>query len=61
MDKFIIETIEHEKLVLTSGHYFGDWGILEKKERIASAFTLEETDLFYIDAKAFENSFGVGI
>ncbi len=58
-EKVVIEIREMEKLVMTNGQYFGDWGILEKRHRTASAFTLEDTDLFYLDAKAFESSFGV--
>ncbi len=45
--------------MLTSGSYFGEIGIIEKKERTAAAYTLEDCDLFCLDAKAFEFSFGV--
>jgi CRP-like cAMP-binding protein len=53
--------IETEILQLTDGNYFGDWGILEKKQRSASAIALEETELFVLDSKTFEITFGVKI
>jgi hypothetical protein len=58
-EDYRIETIEKELVMLTTGQYFGEWGILEKKSRTAAAYTLEDTDLFVIDGKSFESSFGV--
>jgi CRP-like cAMP-binding protein len=51
--------VEEELNVLTSGCYFGEIGIIERKERTAAAYALEDCDLFCLDAKAFEFSFGV--
>jgi CRP-like cAMP-binding protein len=51
--------IEEEKLVLLDGQCFGEWGLIYKKERSASAFCLEDTDLFCLDASSFEYSFNV--
>jgi hypothetical protein len=44
-------------MVLTEGFCFGEWGLIEKKERYASAYALEKTDLFILDKHAFNLSF----
>ncbi len=61
IDHVVKEIVETEKLVLSTGQYFGDCGILEKRPRRASAVAVDDTDLFIIDANNFENSFGVNI
>jgi len=38
---------------------FGDWGLLDKVERAASALSMETTDLFLLDSKAFAAAFQV--
>jgi CRP-like cAMP-binding protein len=53
------EITEQEIIELSEGNYFGDWGILEKRMRSASAYASEETELFLLDSKIFELTFGV--
>jgi CRP-like cAMP-binding protein len=57
--KEVTETIEEEKLILVEGQCFGEWGLIYKKDRTASALCVEDTDLFFLDAGAFDLSFNV--
>lgn len=57
--KNLIDYTEHEVLVLTEGQYFGEWGVLERKLRNASAVAAEDSDIFLLDTKSFEQSLGV--
>lgn len=41
--------------VLTSGHFFGELSILERRQHEASAVALEDTELFLISKEDFEN------
>lgn len=50
---------DEEKFILLEGQCFGEWGLIYKKERIASALALETTDLFTLDANSFDTSFNV--
>lgn len=50
---------EEEKFVLGEGQCFGEWGLIYKKDRTASAYALETTDLFMLDSSSFETSFSV--
>lgn len=50
-----------EILTFKSGQCFGQWGVLENKERTASAVAKCETILFEIDRKGFEKSFKTAI
>ncbi len=56
--KTVFEVLEKEILTRTTGEYFGEWGIIEGSTRRASAYTLEDTELFILDAEAFTGSFG---
>ncbi len=51
--------IESHIITLEAGQYFGDWGLLEGKLRVASAIAVEDTELFYLDSKVFIKLFGV--
>lgn len=46
-------------VVLKDGQYFGEWGVIEDLPRKASAIAVEDTDIFIIDKKTFNNSIGV--
>jgi len=59
MSKTILHTEEEEILQLTDGQYFGEWGIIDEKPRMSSAYALEDCDLFIIDKRPFINSIGV--
>ncbi len=50
---------EEEVVQLTDGMCFGDWGLLDKVERAASAYSLETTDLFMLNTKDFATAFQV--
>jgi len=50
---------EVEVVQLTDGMCFGDWGLLDKIERSASAYSMETTDLFLLDKKGFATAFQV--
>lgn len=50
---------EEEKFILLEGQCFGEWGLIYKKDRGATAFALETTDLFTLDALSFDTSFNV--
>ena len=41
-------------VVLTSGHFFGELSILEKRHHVATAVALDNTDLFLIPRDDFE-------
>jgi CRP/FNR family transcriptional regulator len=41
-------------VVLTTGHFFGELSIFEKRQHVASAVAVEDTDLFLIPKSAFE-------
>ena len=58
MSKTVTEVYELEKTTLSAGEYFGEKGIMERNPRTASAYTLEDTVLFIIDAYPFSLSFG---
>jgi CRP-like cAMP-binding protein len=55
----LMPALEDEKFILFSGQCFGEWGLIYKKERTASAYCLEDCDLFALEAQAFETSFNV--
>jgi CRP/FNR family cyclic AMP-dependent transcriptional regulator len=41
-------------VVLTAGHFFGELSILEKRQHVASAVALEDTDLFLLPKEDFD-------
>lgn len=51
--------LEEERLVLTSGMCFGEWAIIYNTARQASAFALEDTEMFYLEKEEFEVAFSV--
>ena len=50
---------EEEKLRLSEGMCFGEWGLIYNKERTASAIVIEDADLFTLDKDNFDLSFAV--
>ena len=48
------DPMEEEKFQLTQGMCFGEWALAYNIPRTASAYTLENTDLFYLDKDAFD-------
>ena len=55
-----METFQDEELVVFSqGQHFGEWGIIERKVRKASAVAIEDVDMFLLDKKYFDISIGV--
>lgn len=57
--KDIVEWVEEDKLTIYPGQCFGDWGLIYKTERSSSAYCLEDTDVFMLDAHCFDLSFSV--
>ena len=55
----MVHIIEEEKLILREGQCFGEWGLIYKNNRMSSAYCLESTDLFLLDAHSFDLSFNV--
>jgi len=45
--------------MLSAGMCFGEWGLLNKVNRSASASACEDTDLFMLNSKDFEFAFKV--
>ena len=56
-----MELIEKEKLVLNEGQCFGEWGLIYKKERSASAYCVEDCDLYMLDIVYFDICFSVSL
>jgi hypothetical protein len=52
---------EIEKLSLGDGMCFGEWALIYDIARSASAYTLEDSHLFYLDKEFFDISFRVSI
>ncbi len=48
-----------EKSVLLDGQCFGEWELINKKERTSSALCMEDSDLLLINLNAFNYSFNV--
>jgi CRP-like cAMP-binding protein len=48
-------------VIFSQGQHFGEWGIIEKKVRKASAIAIEDVDMFLLDKKYFDISIGVFI
>ncbi len=48
------EIEEEERLQLGNGSCFGEWSSIYNKRRSASAFVLEDTDLFFLDNDIFQ-------
>lgn len=55
------EFIETEKLQLNEGQCFGEWGLIYRKERSASAYCIEDCDLYLLDVNYFDLCFSVKI
>jgi CRP-like cAMP-binding protein len=53
------EIIETEKLQLNEGQCFGEWGLIYRKERSASAYCIEDCDLYLLDINYFDLCFSV--
>ena len=49
--------LDEEKVKLYEGMCFGEWGIVYKAARTASAYTLEDTHIIYIDKDFFKICF----
>lgn len=45
---------EVERIVLNQGTCFGEWALIYNSMRTASAFALEDVDLFYLDKEDFD-------
>lgn len=50
---------EEEVFVMSEGMCFGHWAIIYRKERSASAYALEDTDLFVLNESNFNECFNV--
>lgn len=48
---------EEEVIQINDGHCFGEWGLINKRNRTSSAFTIEDTYLFFLDKESFMHSF----
>jgi CRP-like cAMP-binding protein len=59
--KELLEFVETEKLQLNEGQCFGEWGLIYRKERSASAYCLEDCDLYLLDIMYFDICFSVKI
>lgn len=46
-------SMEEERIVLLPGACFGEWALIYNTIRTASAYALEDTDLFYLDKDDF--------
>lgn len=57
----VSEFIETEKLQLNEGQCFGEWGLIYRKERSASAYCIEDCDLYLLDVNYFDLCFSVKI
>jgi CRP-like cAMP-binding protein len=53
--------MEKEVMILTNGMAFGEWAMIYNIERTASAYTIEDTHLFYLSKEYFELVFSRGI
>jgi CRP-like cAMP-binding protein len=49
--------LEDEKTQMNEGMCFGEWALIYNIPRTASAYALEDTDLFYIDKEFFDITF----
>jgi hypothetical protein len=49
--------VEEEKLILNEGQCFGEWGMVYKKDRVSSAYCLENCHLFMLDFNSFDFCF----
>lgn len=47
--------LEYEKVLFKPGMCFGEWGIVNKTYRSASAYCVEDTDVFYLEKEFFNN------
>ena len=48
------DTKEVERIVLYPGTCFGEWALIYNSMRTASAYALEDVDLFYLDKEDFD-------
>ena len=51
--------LEYEKILFLPGMCFGEWGIVNKTTRSASAYCAEDTDVFYLEKEYFINYFRI--
>jgi CRP-like cAMP-binding protein len=58
-EKEVTEVIDEEKLTMGPGFFFGQWGVLDNKDRASTVYCLEDTDVFMLDAASFDLSFNV--
>jgi CRP-like cAMP-binding protein len=52
---------EEELVIFSHGQHFGEWGIIENKQRKASAIAIEDVDMFQLDKRFFDLTIGVFI